>query len=128
MSTKRTIAIHYGKSNDSPALFHLYSCCFSDMISLDVSIGNCVNTTAALPLSFVMEISDKLQEHIQPIKEILEASDPQLQVKARVIAGRICSSKLLNHAGLSEEQLFEQEFERLKDLQQQYKEAMNEGS
>lgn len=128
MSTKATIAMHYGRSEDTPAIFHLYSCCFSDMVSLDVNLGFHMNTTVALPLPFVMEIASKLQEHIKPIKEILEASDPQLQVKARIAAVRICRSKLLNHAGLSEEQLFEQEFERLKDLQQQYKEAMNEGS
>lgn len=128
MSTKATIAMHYGKSPDCPAILHLYSCCFSDMVSLDVTLGFHMNTTVALPLPFVMEIAAKLQEHIKPIKEILQASDAQLQVKARIAASRICSSKMLNHAGLSEEQLFEQEFERLKDLQEQYKEAMNEGS
>lgn len=128
MSSKSTIAIHYSKSADTPATFHLYSCAFSDMVSLDVDLGFHSNTTIHLPLAFVLEMADKLQEHVKPIKEIMTCSEEQLKVRARVSAIRMAKSKFANpNAAFSEESFFEDEFSRLKALQEQYKEAVENG-
>lgn len=128
MSTKSTIAIHDSKSADTPAVFHLYSCCFTDRVSLDVDIGFHTNTTIHFPLPFLLAMADKLQEHVKPIKEILACSEAQLKVRARVSAIRMAKSKFANpNSAFSEENLFEQEFSRLKAIQEQYKEALKNG-
>jgi len=119
MSTKSTIALH--SKADTPATFHLYSCAFSDMVSLDIDFRFYSNTTIHLPLAFVLEMADKLQEHVKPIRELMACSEAQLKVRARASAIRYADSSL------SEELLFEEEFSRLKALQEQYKKAVEHG-
>ena len=78
MSTKSTIA--YFETNQT--VYHLYSQAFDDTIFLDYTQGFGMQVSLSIPLKFAMELSEKLTEHLQEIKMLVNATEEELQAKA----------------------------------------------
>lgn len=130
MSTKSTIAYMDSKNGN----YHLYSEVFSDMIYLDYSQGLNMQVSVAIPLKFAIEMSTQLSEHLAQIKSLLEASDEELRVRAKIAwekqkgwaatANMPWMRTMLGER--SDEQGIQDSYESLKETQAKYLELMNE--
>jgi hypothetical protein len=124
MSSKATICMFESQTPGGVRL-HMYSQCFSDMVSLDVNFGLDLQMSVSLPLPFVLEMARRLQDHVRPIEDLLEASEPELEVRAKLAAMRMRSSKMFDLSHMSLEELEHDELQRLKDLREEYRRALN---
>lgn len=132
MSTKSTITFLDAQT----ASYHLYSEIFSDSIHLDYSpYSGDVHMTMGIPLKLALQIAETLPRHLAPIKELLEATDEELRIKAQVQWEKnkewAKTSKLPFAAhmvteGITDEQGIQDCFQDMKERQTLYRKLMNE--